>query len=47
MLKRHLHDRIISLRSGSIGPIKLDLLRHFLLKCLYQARRARSHEYFC
>jgi len=47
MLKRRLHDRIISLRSESIGPIKLDLLRHFLLKCLYQARRVRSHVYVC
>ena len=29
------------------GPIKLVLLQHFLLKCLYQAGKVKGHVYMC
>ena len=42
--RKHLYDRIISLRGG---PIKLSYLRQLLLKCLFQARKVSSLVFVC
>ena len=44
--KRKLFKAFISLR-GYFRPMKLVLSRHFLLKCLYQARTVSYHVYAC
>lgn len=41
-----LHDRIISLRA-EFGSNKTCLDRHFLLKCLYNARKVCGRVYMC
>lgn len=39
---KHLHDHTI-LQRVEVWPIKLVLIRHFVLKCLYNARRLNSY----
>jgi hypothetical protein len=34
---------IISLKRAGFGSIKIAEFRHFLLKCLYQARKVTGH----
>ena len=36
---------IISLKRAGFGSIKIAEFRHFLLKCLYQARKVTGHVY--
>ena len=44
--RKQLHDHIILLR-GETWSHKTSLSHHFLLKCLYQARKLISHVFIC